>query len=444
MWWSMSDRLANAEVTDAVVLGAGVIGSSVALELARTGRRVLVLDKNGGVGHGSTSASSALVRFNYSTLAGVATAWESKFCWEAWADHLGHRDEAGLARFHRVGVLHLDVPVLPRQRSLALLREVGVPYEELEADEIAARFPQLDPGRYWPNKPVTDDAFWDASSGSLGGYLTPDGGYVDDPQLAAHNLAAAAVAHGATLRLRTEVCGLDRDGEGWLVRTTTGGVVRTPVVVNAAGPWSGQVNRMAGVGDDFTIGVRPMRQEVHHVPLSAQGGEPSLIGPAVFDLDLGTYMRTGPTGDFLVGGTEPECDPLEWLDDPDVADPRVTRERYEAQTFRAARRLPGLRVPGTPSGVAGVYDVAEDWTPIYDKTGAPGFFVAMGTSGNQFKNAPLAGRFLATIVEHEHSGRDHDVTPAQYVGEHTGQVIDLVAFSRKRPVNTASSGTVMG
>lgn len=74
------------ESTDVVVVGAGVIGSSIALELARSGLRVVVVDKFGGAGNGFTSASSAVVRFTYPTIAGDA-AWESLHCWEAWRDH---------------------------------------------------------------------------------------------------------------------------------------------------------------------------------------------------------------------------------------------------------------------------------------------------------------------------------------------------------------------
>lgn len=61
-----------------------------------------------------------------------------------------------------------------------------------------------------------------------------------------------------------------------------------------------------------------------------------------------------------MGSTEPVCDPLQWLDDPDDLSLRVTKKVYEAQVFRAARRLPGLTVPGTPSGITGVYDVTDD------------------------------------------------------------------------------------
>lgn len=433
-----------ARTADVVVVGAGVIGSSIALELAKSGRRVLVLDKAGGAGHGSTSASSAIIRFTYSTLDAVALAWESKFGWESWAEHLGFRDPAGLASFRRTGMIQLDVPVMPRERTLRLLAAASVPYEEFDADELVQRFPQLDNGRHWPNKPVTDDAFWAESTITLGGFFTPDAGFVDDARLAAQNLAVAAESRGGQFRFHTSVTALHQPRSGgWSLGLADGTTVDCAVVVNAAGPWSGALNRLAGVGTEFTIGVRALRQEVHEVQAPAGYGD-GRLGPAIADLDLGTYMRPGMHGTLLVGGTEPECDGFEWVDDPDDADPRVTAERYDAQVTRAARRLPGLRVPNRRSGIAGVYDAADDWMPIYDRTDAPGFYVAIGTSGNQFKNAPVVGRLMATLVERVETGHDHDVAPVHYAAEHTAAMINIGRFSRKRPHNLASSGTVMG
>ena len=431
---------------DAVVVGAGVIGSAIALELSRAGRRVVVLDRAGGVGHGSTSASSAIIRFTYSTFDAVALAWESKFCWQDWEDHLGFRDPAGTARFHRTGMVVLDVPVMPRDRLTRLLTAASVPYEEFDAEQLVRRFPQLDNGRHWPNKPVTDDAFWADSTATLGGFLTPDAGFVDDPSLAAHNLAAAAASHGAQLVLNTSVTGLrQRRSGGWRVDLAGGDTIDCAVVVNAAGPWSGGLNRLAGVGAEFTIGVRPLRQEVHEVPAPAgYGGEDGSLAPAVADLDLGVYLRPGVHGTLFVGGTEPECDELQWLDDPDDADLRVTADLHDAQVTRAARRLPGLRVPNRRSGIAGVYDAADDWTPIYDRTDAPGFYVAMGTSGNQFKNAPVVGQLMARLIDRVEAGHDHDADPVRLAGRRTANTIDLRAFSRRRPRNPDSSGTVMG
>ncbi|MEO9140307.1 MAG: FAD-dependent oxidoreductase [Jatrophihabitans sp.] len=433
-----------ARTADVVVVGAGIIGFSIAYELAKTGRQTLVLDKAGGAGHGSTSASSAIIRFTYSTLDAVRLAWESKFCWESWAEHLGLSDTDGLASFRRTGMIHLDVPVMPRARSLALLAAAAVPYEEFDADELVTRFPHLDNGAHWPNKPVAADAFWTDATSTLGGFVTPDAGFIDDPTLAAQNLADAAVRHGAKFRFHTSVTGLEQArSDGWHLTLADGTRVDCAAVVNAAGPWSGALNRLAGVGAEFTIGVRPLRQEVHEVPAPA-GYSSDHLGPAIADLDLGTYLRPSVHGTLFIGGTEPECDPLEWIADPDDADPRVSAEAHDAQVTRAARRLPGLRVPNRRSGIAGVYDAADDWMPIYDRTDAAGFYVAMGTSGNQFKNAPVVGRLVAALIEAVESGHDHDIDPVRHVGEHTGAAINLGTFSRRRPHNPDSSGTVMG
>ena len=78
----------GAATADVVVIGAGVIGSSVAYALASSGRSVIVIERHGAPGQGSTSASSAIIRFNYSTFAGVATAWEAHYDWLNWADVL--------------------------------------------------------------------------------------------------------------------------------------------------------------------------------------------------------------------------------------------------------------------------------------------------------------------------------------------------------------------
>ena len=300
--------------------------------------------------------------------------------------------------------------------------------------------PGLEPGRFWPPKQVDDDAFWADSDGELGAFFTPDAGYVDDPMLAAHNLAAAAVQHGADFLFHATVAEVRRDG-GRVAGIVLGDGTRidAPVVVNAGGPWSTLLNDVAGIGRDFTVEVKPLRQDVNEVPT-----ELASTTPVVADLDLGTYMRPTPGGALLIGGTEPECDPLPWVRDPDDVDPHPSQSTTRAQLLRAARRFPSLPVPESPGGIVGVYDVASDWTPIYDRTELDGFYVAMGTSGNQFKNAPAVGELMATIVGNVERGHDHDRDPLTYTGIHTRQRINLGAFSRKRARNTATSGTVIG
>lgn len=434
-----------SSTADVVIVGAGVIGASAALELAKLGLRVAVVDKNGGAGHGSTSASSAIVRFNYSTRDGVSAAWESKHCWCDWAEHLGFRDELGMAQFHRTGMVMLDTPVAPRELITPLFDEIGVPYEHWDAATLKSRVPGIDAGRFWPPKPVDDETFFADPVGELGALYTPDAGFIDDAQLAAHNLAAAAEQHGARFLFNRAVTEVRRDADRVSgVTLADGSRIDAPVLLNIAGPWSSGLNRLAGVGAEFTIAVRPMRQEVHQVTAPPGFNPDGGFGPTFADMDLGTYARPAPHNLLYIGGTEPDCDPLEWIDDPDQANLHVTAERFGAQVTRFARRMPAVTIPNRPRGIAGVYDVAEDWTPIYDRTDLDGYYVAMGTSGNQFKNAPLAGRFMATLVQAIEAGHDHDAQPLQYRGEHTGQLVNLGAFSRKRPLNPRSSGTVMG
>lgn len=428
---------------DAVVVGAGVIGAAIALELARAGRSVVVVDKAAGIGHGSTSASSAIVRFHYSTRTAVALAWEARHCWEDWRGHLGHDDPDGLAGFVRTGMLVLEPDPKVSAATTTHFDVVGVPWERWSAHEVQQRAPFLDVGAYGPPKPVASDEFFAPARGVIGGTWTPDAGYVDDATLAAHNLAAAARRHGAGFQLRHEVTGLEPAGSRrWRVHTRHregSEAIDCDVLVNAAGPWSGAVNALAGAGADFAVTSRPLRQEVHWLPAPSQ----EALTLALADPDLGVYLRPTTAG-ILVGGMEPECDPLEWLVRPEDADQHVTAATYQAQSVRAARRVRDLRVPNRPTGIVGVYDVSTDWAPIYDRTALPGYYVAMGTSGNQFKNAPVVGQLMAALVAAVEGGHDHDRDPLVWTAPRTGQRLALSTYSRLRRVDPDAPTSVMG
>ena len=439
----MTDPASQPSVTaDALVIGAGVVGCSIALQLARAGLAVTVLDRNRAVAAGSTSASSAVVRFHYSTRAGVIASWESKFSWESWGDFLGHEDPAGLARYIPTGGLVVDSPEFAMRRVTGLFADIGIPHEILSAADLVQRFPDLDTGRYYPPRALADEKFWDDASGEIRALWTPDGGYVHDPQLAAHNLMHAAQAEGARLALGTAITAIETSaGRVTGVRTAGGDVVQAGIVINAAGPHSGHVNDLAGVRGEFAISTRPLRQEVHH--LAPPAGQPITGLPHVGDCDLGTYFRPEPGGGLLVGGQEPDCDPMQWLDDPDDYHPAATSAVFEAQATRLARRVRELPVPPRPTGIAGVYDVTDDWIPIYDRTSLAGYYVAIGTSGNQFKNAPVIGQLMTEIITQCETGRDHDTEPVIWRTPHTQLDVDLSHYSRLRQPH-ASSGTVIG
>ena len=430
---------------DAVVIGAGVIGSSAALELARGGRSVIVVDKGPGAGAGSTSASSAIIRYSYSTRDAILTAWEAAQFWLNWEEHLGAVDPDGMCRFVPTGNLIFRTTGFDGARMIELWTELGIPFEDLDADTLETRFPWLDTGQYYPPKATDDQAFADDATGRLSAIYQADSGFIDDPMLAARNLAFAARRHGAEFSFRSEVVSIDRAAGGDAVAGVTladGSRIVAPVVVNIGGPHASIINRIAGVTDDMRISHRALRQEVFTAPAPA-GASLADGAPLVADLDVGQYFRPQPGGTLLVGGTEPECDTLHWVDDPDADSPHTTVEVWETTMLRLARRLPEFGMPTQPSGIAALYDASDDWVPIYDRSNLHGYFMACGTSGNQFKNAPLAGQFVRAIIDATMSGHDHDADPVQFVGASTGHTIDLGAFSRRR-TPAVTSGTVMG
>ena len=426
---------ASGAPSSAIVVGAGIIGCSVALELARRGWSVTVVDKGSTPGCGSTSASSAMVRFNYDNLQEAVLGWESHARWNDWSGHLGVDDPAGMASYVKTGLLVLDGELLDRSLELGHMDTLGIPYESVTAEQIRQRYPSMDPAKLGPACRVEDDHFWDDPTGEIGGFVQHDSGFVNDATLAAHNLAHAAEHFGATFRWRSAVTDVLRhDNRVGGVRLADGSELEASVVVNAAGPWSVTLNTMAGVLDDFSTSTKATEQEVISVP-APDGFGLEDGGTGVHDPDFGTYFRPHPGGTIIVGSFEAPCDPLILVEDADDVRPAPSPENWEVQSLRLARRLPGLQVPSQKSGVVSAYDITDDWIPIYDRTNLGGYYVAIGTSGHQFKAAPFVGVAMAELIGAVESGRDHDNDPVVVRGEYTGVDLELGFFSRRRPTH---------
>ena len=421
-----------------VIVGAGVVGAGIALELTRRGHDVVVVDKGPAAGHGSTAASSAIVRYTYTTTAGSALAYEGLQYWRRWHDHVGLPPGTPLTRFVECGMLLLDdgSGVVPAVRPA--LDEVDLPYEWWDADDLVERYPLLTADDHHPPTQPSDDRFWQAGGRLAGALWTGEAGYVTDPQLAAQNLADAAAAGGAVFRFRSEITAI-RSAHGRIraVELAGGDTIPCSVLVNAAGPYSARVERLAGV--ERGVRTRPLRQQVAYV----RDGDHRLSAlPIVGDLGSGFYLRPELGSGILVGGTEPECDELVWLDDPDDLDDDLDREEFQLQMLRFARRVPDAGVPHELRGVVGLYDVSDDWKPIIDRSDLDGYFTAIGTSGNQFKNATILGFCLAELIEAVADGHDHDREPLVVTGPHHGLAIDLGAFSRRRAVGAGTHGVI--
>jgi sarcosine oxidase subunit beta len=226
------------------------------------------------------------------------------------------------------------------------------------------------------------------------------------------------------------------------VKLADGEEIHAPVVINVAGPGSSIVNGMAGVLDDMTITTRPLRQEVVHVP-APEGFDFETDGTIVSDSDIACYCRPEHGNHILIGSEDPPCDPHMWTGDDKTYD-RNFSDQWTTQAMRYAQRVPSLGVPSQTRGVVDLYDASTDWIPIYDKSSLPGFYMACGTSGNQYKNAPIAGKMMAALVEYCENGNDHDTQPLTFTLPYIASRSTSASIRASGPSTRSRAFSVLG
>jgi len=430
---------------DVVIIGSGIIGCGVAFEMAKRGYKTLNIDKLGDAGMGSTSGSCAIVRFHYSTIEGVAMAREGYYYWLDWPKYLEKRDPVGMVTYRNTGALVIKTPVNKNlKRVKSAMDELGVGYLEVAAEDIHQYLPNVNLASYFPQKWIDDLDFGQPTADIIPGALwIPESGYISDPKLSTHNIMVAARAKGSDFLYKSQVIEiLKENGRTAGVKLTDGTEIEAPIVVNAAGPHSFVINRMAGVEESMNIKTRAMKQEVAHVP-APEGMNWERDGYMLSDGDIGCYSRPEVGNHFLIGSEDPECDPRLWVDDPDNYDQNFT-DQHKCMVMREAMRVSDLTVPRQYQGVVDLYDCSDDWIPIYDKSDLPGFYMAVGTSGNQYKNAPVVGTMMAELIDACEKGQDHDKDPYQFYLKYTRRYLNVGFYSRNRKINTDSSFSVIG
>ena len=432
---------------DAIIVGAGVIGSAVAFELAKRGYKTLNIDKLPTSGYGSTSNSCAIVRAHYSTWDGVAMAYEGFFYWDDWDEYIGVKDDRGMIKYMKTGSILFKLEGEDHSsKCLKLFKEIGVEHEIWDLVKLKEMIPIYSHDQYdGTTRPDEDDHFWDKTGKKIeGAVYTPGSGYVSDPQLTSHNLQVAAEANGGEFLFNSEITEIrQQNGRVAGVTLKTGEQIDSPIVVNVAGPHSFVINRMADVEKEMNIKTRALRHEVHHVP-SPEGYDFEKDGFHTSDGDNSIYFRPETGNTILIGSEDPLCDPKEWIADPDNYNQQVTESQWKAQVYRCARRIPELKIPSRTSGVVDLYDVSDDWLPIYDKSALKGFYMAIGSSGNQFKNAPVAGHCMAELIDACEKGQEHDSDPVKVKSVYTGLELNMGFYSRNREINPNSSFSVNG
>lgn len=351
---------------EAVVVGGGVIGASVAFHLAKLGMRDLVLLERSHLAAGSTGRSVGLIETNYALEVNVALA---KHGYEEFTRF--NEITGGTADFHRRRYLE-TVAERPQEGHLEHAVEVGVRHgvhvRLVNPEEIHEAFPEL----------RTDDV--------TRGLLSEDAGFCD-PHSVASSYAAAAQRLGARIQTKTPVQRiLVNDGQVRGVHTAEGDL-RAPVVINATGPWCNDLLDPLGIRLPI---ARWQRQIFVTSPLPAIPND----RPMYIDLPGRFYFRQELDGGFVLGLVED--DPAA---DSELANPETDWEFKTRAVEAAVHRVPLLAETSIANAWSGVVTFTPDQLPILGPVReARGLYLANGMSGYGVMISPGVGLALAEMI----------------------------------------------
>lgn len=348
---------------DAVVIGAGVMGTSTALQLVRRGvKRVVVLEKQ-TVAAGSSGKSSALVRMHYTFLPEALLALASLSWFQEWRERVG-----GSCGFTRTGFARLVTPEKTAllRHNVARLQSVGIRTELITGKALR----ELDPGVESRDVEV---AAYEPDSGYADGYAT------------AHAFMDAARRGGAMLQQGVAVTGLQVRGDQIQGVETSLGPISTPLVIATAGPWSGPLLKRVGID-------LPLVPSRHQIMLLER---PADVPASLTYIAAGSlYFRPDSAGMTLVG-----YGPGEDGVDPDNYRDSVDDDIKASGSVALAQRYPALERAGMRRGYAGCYTVTPDGKMIVDRApGIAGLYIGAGFSGTGFKISPAVGIALAELA----------------------------------------------
>jgi len=359
------------ETADVVIIGSGIVGSSVAYHLTQAGcTNVLVVEREAHQGKGSTGKSMGGVRAQFSTPVNIQMSKYSIDFFSRFDEVVGHPADyrAHGYLFCATNEKHLAYLKANRERQKAL----GVTNVEwVMPDDIVKMVPQL----------RVDDV--------LGGTFCPTDGFVD-PHSVMMGFMLNAREKGVRLWLETEVTGIETEAGKIKAVATTRGTVSTRVVVNAAGAWSARVAGMAGAD----LPVEPLRRQL--VPTEPFDQLPQRF-PMVIDMSTGFHFRREGKG-ILLAWNDPEETPGFKTD--------FDSSFVEKILTHAASRVPVLAEAGVNPrrAWAGLYEMTPDHHAIIGPASSvEGLYFVNGFSGHGVMHSPASGKVAADLILQGHS-----------------------------------------
>lgn len=349
---------------DVIIIGAGIHGASLAFHLAQRSVKVTVLEKQ-FLGAGATGRSSGLVRMHYDTEVDARLAWVSFQYFRNWAEMVG----AVRCGFTRTGFIQIVARASQEalRQNVAMHQQIGIPTFVITAEDVRRLAPAF----------ATND--FDIAA------YEPESGYAM-PSDAAAGLMSAARERGAQLVQGCTVNGILTAGGKVRGVATSQGVFSAPVVVNAAGAWAGQINKMAGLDLPYDT----WRHDTMYVirPPEMRGGHPTVI-------DFANELYFRPEGELTLVGLE-DGNPLGESPDgnADHAKPGFVERAIE----RICKRVPLMERGALHSAHGGYDGITPDQHPMLGTYGPEGFYLDCGFSGTGFKIAPAVGLCMAEMI----------------------------------------------
>jgi sarcosine oxidase subunit beta len=352
------------QTAEVVIIGGGVIGTSIAYHLAKRGMKNVVLLEKRFLAAGGTGKSTALVRQHYDNQAESKMVYESWKVFSNWADLVG-----GDCGFVKTGFVHTVIPNETRAliENVKMHQAFGIHTQLVTGQELQ----EIEP--YWDVRDIQYAAY------------EPDSGYAD-PQATTLCFAQTAKNLGAQILQETvaqEILTRDSQVTGVL---TNKGEIAAPTVVVAAGPWS--VGLCKPLGIDL-----PITCDRHQVATFRRPPEIARRHSCCIDAALEMYFK--PEGhDLTIVGSGVGVKNA----DPDTYNEGVDEDNILDAAERIARRIPKMEDALAQGGWAGFYDLTPDEKMILDRLTYEGLYLNAGHSGTGFKMGPAVGLLLSELI----------------------------------------------
>ena len=349
-----------------IIIGGGIIGTSLAYHLSKSGIRNICLLEQGELASGSTGDSAAIIRHHYTNEISIKLVKDSVSILS------DLQNETGNSFFHQNGWVFLCPESATSMFDLNMkqLIDLGVNTQEIDINHAACLLPKTNPNG------ISKIAY------------EPNSGYAE-PKSVVTGFAEIAKNNGAHIYTNTKVIGIAKSNNQIDSVETNKGIIKTNTLINAAGPWAYGISQLAGVDLPLTVS---REQEIMLTNPKRESGLTLSVSNMVDKI----YLRPKGNHSILVGQGHPKTNEIVH---PDRFNRNADNAFVDETRSRVINRFPDFKDFHVSSSWSGLYTITPDWHMIIDnKLSLKGYIVAVGGSGHSFKLGPSIGKHLAQEI----------------------------------------------